>query len=115
VVCIGGDGVRSRRRRRSVRGGTDLVIMVTVIKTSLAEAKAHLSELVDQAEHKKKRIVILRHGKPAAAIVPVEVAAPKKPRAKVMTDEEVLAFFDDAARCGDPTFPAVEDLVRGRR
>jgi prevent-host-death family protein len=89
--------------------------VVIVIKTSLAEAKAHLSELVDQAEHKKKRIVILRHGKPAAAIVPVEVAVPKKARAKAMTAEEVRSFFDDAAHCGDPTFPAVDDLVRGRR
>jgi prevent-host-death family protein len=89
--------------------------MVIVIKTSLAEAKAHLSELVDQAEHKKKRIVILRHGKPAAAIVPVEVAVPKKARAKAMTDEEVRAFFHEAAQCGDPNFAAVDDLVRGRR
>ncbi len=89
--------------------------MVLVIKTSLAEAKAHLSELVDQAEYKKKRIVILRHGKPAAAIVPVEVAAPKRRQAKTMNDEEVRAFFEDAARCGDPSFPAVEDLVHGRR
>ncbi len=89
--------------------------MVIVIKTSLAEAKAHLSELVDQAEHQKKRILILRHGKPAAAIVPVEVAVPKRPRARGMTDEEIRAFFDDAARCGDPTFSAVDDLVRGRR
>jgi prevent-host-death family protein len=89
--------------------------MVIVIKTSLAEAKARLSELVDLAEHKKKRIVILRDGKPVAAIVPVEVAVPKKVRAKAMTDEEVRAFFDEAAQCGDPNFAAVEDLVRGRR
>jgi prevent-host-death family protein len=89
--------------------------MVIVIRRSLAEAKAHLSELVDQAEHKKKRIVILRHGKPAAAIVPVEVAVPRKARAKALTDEEVRAFFDEAARCGDPDFEAVDDLVRGRR
>jgi prevent-host-death family protein len=37
-------------------------------KTSLAHAKAHLSELVDDAEHHGNRTVILRHGKPAAAI-----------------------------------------------
>jgi prevent-host-death family protein len=42
-----------------------------VINASLDHAKTHLSELVDQAEHKNKRILILRHGKPAAAIVPV--------------------------------------------
>lgn len=98
-----------------MRDPLSLVIMVLVIKTSLAEAKAHLSNLVDQAEHKKKRIVILRHGKPAAAIVPVEVAMRRSRRAKAMTDDEVRAFFEDATKCGDPTFPAVEDLVRGRR
>jgi prevent-host-death family protein len=86
-----------------------------VIKTSLAEAKAHLSELVDQAEHKKRRFVILRHGKPAAAIVPVEVAAPRSRRTKGMTDEEARTFFEQAALCGDPSFAAVDDLVRGRR
>ena len=98
-----------------MRGSLRLVIMFLVIKISLAEAKAHLSNLVDQAEHKKKRIVILRHGQPAAAIVPVEVAMPRSGRAKAMTDDEVRAFFEDATRCGDPTLPAVEDLVRGRR
>ena len=46
---------------------------------SLAQAKAHISELVDQAEHRGKRTLILRHGKPAAAIVPVDVATPKPP------------------------------------
>ena len=84
------------------------------MKTSLAEAKAHLSELVDQAEHKKKRIIILRHGKPAAALVPVDVALPA-PRATNATDEEVRAFFAAATACGDATFPAVEDLLKGRR
>jgi len=87
-----------------------------VTKTSLAHAKAHLSELVDQAEHKNRRILILRHGKPAAAIVPVGVATPKRQRrAQAMSDVEVRAFFEEAAQAGDPTHSAVEDLVRGRR
>src|SRR5215475_15980952 len=34
-----------------------------VRKTSLAQAKANLSKIVDEAEHHRKRIVILRHGK----------------------------------------------------
>ena len=89
--------------------------MVIMKKTSLAEAKAHLSKLVDQAEHKKTRILILRHGKPAAAIVPVDVAEPKTKRAKRKSDEEARAFFEEAAKCGDPSFHAVDDLVRGRR
>lgn len=86
-----------------------------MVKTSLADAKARLSELVDQAEHKGKRIVILRHGKPAAAIVPVDVAVPRRQRGKGLSPDEIRTFFEEAARCGDPAFGAVDDLLRGRR
>ena len=89
-----------------------------VIRTSLAHAKAHLSELVDQAEHKNKRILILRHGKPAAAIVPVDVAAPKKSPRPLMSHEHaersVLAFVDEFS-AAEPEVSAVEDLRQGRR
>ena len=86
-----------------------------MVRTSLANAKARLSELVDQAEHKRKRIVILRHGKPAAAIVAVDVAVPQRRRVKGLSAAEIHAFFEEAAGCGDPAFGAVEDLLRGRR
>ena len=65
-------------------------------RTSLVKAKAHLSELVDAAEHRGKRILILRHGKPAAAIVPVKVAQEgAAPRA--MTPAQAEAFLDAIA------------------
>lgn len=38
---------------------------------SMRDAKAHLSELASQAEQGTE-IVILRHGKPAAKLVPVD-------------------------------------------
>jgi prevent-host-death family protein len=57
------------RRKRHPRGP-----LRTRSWLASCDAKAHLSALVDQAEHKKKRILILRHGKPAAAIVPVRGA-----------------------------------------
>jgi prevent-host-death family protein len=84
-------------------------------KRSLAHAKAHLSELVDQAEHHGKRIVILRHGKPAAAIVPVAVAVPKRSGIKRMSVAEARAFFRTAAKLGDSGKSAVEDLLASRR
>jgi prevent-host-death family protein len=85
-------------------------------RASIANAKAQLSALVDLVEHKGQRVLILRHGKPAAALVPVEMVAgavqsPPPP----MTDEQVRTFFDDAARCGDPNILALQDLIRGRR
>jgi prevent-host-death family protein len=83
-------------------------------KTSLAEAKAHLSELVDEAEHRGKRILILRHGKPAAAIVPVEVAAPKPPKPKPMSAADATALLDELAQLGDPAGEAVRDLIESR-
>lgn len=78
---------------------------------SLAQAKAHLAELVDEAEHNHKRILILRHGKPAAAIVPVEVAVPAKRRLSAAEIEEVFAGLGKAA----PEASAVDDLLSGRR
>ncbi len=43
---------------------------------SLAEAKAHLSELIDRVET-GEQIVITRHGRPVAQLSPA--VAPKKP------------------------------------
>lgn len=87
-------------------------------KKSLAEAKTHLSQLVDEAEHKGKRTLILRHGKPAAAIVPVHVAAPvRRPRRK-WTEEEArrsVEGFIAEFSAAEPNVSAVEDLLAGRR
>jgi len=82
-------------------------------KTSLADAKAHLSQLVDDVEHRGKRIMILRHGKPAAAIVPVAVATP--PKAKPMTTADAKALLDELAHAGDSDGEAVSDLLESRR
>jgi prevent-host-death family protein len=85
---------------------------------SLAKAKAHISQLVDEAEHHGKRVLILRHGKPAAAIVPVDVAvpppAPPKRLPRAVVRRSVMAFVSEFSAC-DPEVSAVEDLVSGRR
>ena len=86
-------------------------------RTSLADAKAHLSELVDSAEHHHERILILRHGKPAAAIVPVDVAAPRR-RRKPMSEEEArrsVRRFIRELSAREPDVSAVQDLLDGRR
>ena len=82
-------------------------------RTSLAEAKAHLSAFVDEAEHHHRRTLILRHGKPAAAIGPLDVAAVPASRPKLTTAEvdALFAAFDSASH--HPS--AVEDLLAGRR
>ncbi|AUX48733.1 uncharacterized protein SOCE26_102740 [Sorangium cellulosum] len=80
-------------------------------KASLAKAKAGLSALVDEAEHHKKGTLILRHGKPAAAIVPVEMAMPPKPRLSDAEIERLFAGLGSAA----PQESAVDDLLSARR
>jgi prevent-host-death family protein len=87
-----------------------------VQKRPFAEVKAHLSEVVDQAEHRGKRILILRHGKPAAAIVPVSVAQANRPR-RALTREQARRRLDELALdlAGDPSVSAVMDLLEGRR
>ena len=72
--------------------------------TNLAEAKAHLSELVDRAIAGEPQI-IMRRGKPVAKIVAIE--QPRKPldidRLRALTDsmkmgEEVVSKMRDEAR-----------------
>jgi prevent-host-death family protein len=84
-------------------------------KTSLADAKARLSALVDQARSKGRSTLILRHGKPSAAIVPVDVAlgTARSTRAP-LSRREIRALFARLNR-GRGRPGAVADLVRGRR
>ena len=59
--------------------------------------------------------MILRHGKPAAAIVPVGVAAPKRRKAEAMSPADAKALLDAFAALGDPAGDAVRDLRESRR
>jgi len=85
-------------------------------RRSFADVKAHLSEVVDQAEHRGKRILILRHGKPAAAIVPVSAASAPPTRAPMSMAEADRRLAELGAELGgDPAVSAVADLLDGRR
>lgn len=87
--------------------------MTSMKRMSVAEAKAHFSELVSDARRGKKT-VILRHGTPAAAVVPADVVEPAR-RTVAMTREQALAVFETFAHLGDPTVDAVAELKAGRR
>ena len=85
-------------------------------KRSFADVKAHLSEVVDQAEHRGRRILILRHGKPAAAIVPVDVARGDH-GGRALRPKDVERRLNELAESlsGDASHSAVADLLEGRR
>jgi prevent-host-death family protein len=83
-------------------------------RTSLVSAKAHLSELVDAAEHRGQRILILRHGKPAAAIVPVNVAE-RASTARPMTEMQAEALLDDLVASASPSKMSVDEALGRNR
>ncbi len=86
-------------------------------RASLVHAKAHLSELVDEAEHKRKPVLILRHGKPAAALVPVDLVlgGDKLAAGRPMSAAESRALLDElAASAPESTLTMEEALGRDR-
>jgi prevent-host-death family protein len=73
------------------------------------EAKTHLSALLDRVKRGHK-ILITKHGAPAAMLVPVEVTAPQ------MTHEEIVEGFRALRKRVKPGSMSVRDMVReGRR
>jgi len=92
-----------------------VVIMVFMRRMSFVEAKAHLSELVDDAEHKHRPVLILRHGKPAAALVPVDLVLGAKTATPPSMKEDELAAFWSGFGSRDTSRSAVADLLEGRR
>ena len=90
--------------------------MVHMRRTSLVQAKAHLSELVDLAEHKGQPVLILRHGKPAAAIVPVD-AVPGLRRAAThpMSAKQARSFMDELIASVPPSDMTLEDALGRNR
>lgn len=82
-----------------------------VKKASLAEAQIRLSSIVDDAEHRRRRTLILRHGKPAAAIVPVDVAIASRVRFSPQEIDRLLGSLGQVS----PEASAVQELVSGRR
>lgn len=61
---------RARTVHRMLLPKTNVTIILVMTETrSLADVKAHLSEIVDLVESQHERVVITRHGRPAAVIV----------------------------------------------
>ena len=71
---------------------------------SVAHLKAHLAEAIDEVRNRNSSIVIERHGKPVAMLVPV---APGHARGVL----GFLGAFDDEPELAD----VLEDVVRSRQ
>ncbi len=74
-----------------------MVILVTMSETrSLAEAKAHLSELVARAGTEHERITVTVHGRPTAVLLAVEDLEALEETIAVLSDPALMRSLSDA-------------------
>lgn len=68
---------------------TNILVMSDTLP--LAEIKAHLSEIVDRVEREHERIVLTRHGRPAAVIMSPDDLAAMEDTLELLSDPAALA------------------------
>lgn len=62
---------------------------------SIAQLKAHLSEVLGEVQHTRTEIVIEKHGKPVAMLVPLAGARPQGLLGLVGAFDDVPGFADE--------------------
>jgi antitoxin YefM len=74
-----------------------LVILMTMSETrSLADVKAHLSELVARVGTQHDRVTVTVHGRPTAVLVAVDDLESLEETIAVLSDNEALRALADA-------------------
>jgi antitoxin YefM len=70
--------------------------MTMIDQAPLAEVKNRLSEVVDQVEHEHARVVITKHGRPAAVVVSVADLESLEETLDVMGHEGLLSDIKES-------------------
>jgi antitoxin YefM len=70
--------------------------MTAAEQMSLADVKNRLSEVVDRLEREHGRVVITKHGRPAAVVMSVEDLESLEETLDVMSSEALLADIREA-------------------
>jgi antitoxin YefM len=80
-----------------LRPSDRMVILVTMSETrSLADVKAHLSELVAQVGSQHDRVTVTVHGRPTAVLVAIDDLEGLEETIAVLSDSDVLRALIDA-------------------
>lgn len=74
------------------------MVMTVADHLSLAHAKAHLSELVEDVETEHRRVVITKHGRPSVVVLAVEDLESIEETLDLLSDAGAMADLRDAAR-----------------
>lgn len=70
--------------------------MMTSDQVPLADVKNHLSEVVEQIQRQHGRVVITKHGRPAAVILSIEDLESLEETLEVMRDPALLEAVREA-------------------
>lgn len=74
-----------------------MVILMTMAEvSSLAETKAHLSELVARVGEQHERVTVTVHGRPAAVLIAVEDLESLEETIAVLSDSAALRALSEA-------------------
>jgi antitoxin YefM len=73
-----------------------LMVMALAEQLSLAEAKAHLSEVVEGVETEHRRVVITKHGRPSVVVLAVADLEALEETLDVLSDPEATASLREA-------------------
>jgi antitoxin YefM len=97
-----------------------MVILVTISDTaSIAEAKAHLSELVARVGSHHERVTVTVHGRPTAVLMAIDDLEAMEETIAVLSDASVmrsLAMADaEVARGEGEDIDALHLAMRARR
>ena len=64
----------------------------------LADAKNRLSEVIDRVEREHERVVITKHGRPAAVVLSIEDLESLEETLAILSDSDLLADIRTAGR-----------------
>jgi len=89
-------------RRQRVPPPSNPVIVLLVVTpasehVSLADAKAHLSEVVEGIETEHRRVVITKHGRPSVVVLAVADLEALEDTLDLLSDPEAMADLREAA------------------
>ncbi|SDL64980.1 type II toxin-antitoxin system Phd/YefM family antitoxin [Tessaracoccus oleiagri] len=85
---------------------------------ALRDVKNHLSEVVDQVERQHNRIVITRHGKPAAVVMSTEDLASLEETLEVVSRPKLIGQVRDSLAelvSGEAEVLSKEDILGSLR
>ncbi len=62
------------------------------------ELRAELSQFIDQVADLREHVIVTRHGRPAAVLVPVDEYEALEETAEILSDAETMAAIDEGRR-----------------